>query len=246
MVVAVTVCSARPSKALSLLPLSTEMVIVMFWSLSSMSSSTPVTVTVWAVFQVTSVNVNVAGDTVASPVSPDTTANTTLEVGLVVSTTSNVSVEPASSTRVESPDSKTMNAAVSSSVVVAVTVWSARPSKALSLLSSSTAMVIVVSWSPSSTSSSTPVTVTVCGVSQVTSVNVNVAGDVPLTRASSVSEDVTVTTTSEVGLVVSTTSNVSVEPASVTRVEPPDCETVNAAVSSSAVVAVTALSVRPV
>ena len=57
------------------------MVTLVFWSPSSMSSSTPVTVTVCAVFQVPSVNVNVAGDTVASPVSPDTTVRTTSESG---------------------------------------------------------------------------------------------------------------------------------------------------------------------
>ena len=59
----------------------TERVTVDVWVPSTRSSSTPVTVMVWAVSQLVGVNVNVEGDAVASPVSADTTDNTTFEVG---------------------------------------------------------------------------------------------------------------------------------------------------------------------
>ena len=51
--------------------------IVVFILPSIILSSTPVTVTVCAVFQLPFVNVNVAGETAASPVSADTTVITT-------------------------------------------------------------------------------------------------------------------------------------------------------------------------
>ena len=57
------------------------MVIVVFWLPSIRLSFTPVTVTVCAEFQFPDVNVKVAGDTVASPVSPEVTEITTSEVG---------------------------------------------------------------------------------------------------------------------------------------------------------------------
>ncbi len=56
-------------------------------------------------------------------------------------------------------------------------------------------MVIVEVMVPSTRSSSAPVTVTVCAVSQLTGVKVTVAGTV----ASPVSSDVMVRTTSDVG-----------------------------------------------
>ncbi len=68
-------------------------------------------------------------------------------------------------------------------------------SKSSSELASSTAMVIVEVMVPSTRSSSAPVTVTVCAVSQLTGVKVTVAGTV----ASPVSSDVMVRTTSDVG-----------------------------------------------
>ena len=55
--------------------------------------------------------------------------------------------------------------------------------------------MIVEVMVPSTRSSSVPVTVTVCGVSQLTGVKVTLAGTV----ASPVSSDVIVRTTSEVG-----------------------------------------------
>ena len=105
------------------------------------------------------VNVNDDADTVASPVSPDVTLITTLESGSAVSTTVNVSVDPDSFTCVDPPDWVTVKP--HGSAVVAVTVWSDSESKLLSELASTTARVIVVSWEPSTVSSSTPVTVIV-------------------------------------------------------------------------------------
>ena len=212
---------------------------VVSWSPSSTESSTPVTVTCWVAFQLSVVNVNVAGDTVASPVSADDTVNTTLEVGWVSSTTVNVAIEPASVTVAVVPD-RVYPAVSSSDVVVAVTVWSARPSKALSLLSSSTAIVTVVSWSPSSTESSTPVTVTCWVAFQLPVVNVNVDAD---TVASSVSPEATDRTTLLDGSESSTTVNVLGEPPSVTDAVVVD--NVNPTASSSTFVTAMTWSGRP-
>ena len=89
-------------------------------------------------------------------------------------------------------------------------------------------------------SSSIPVTVTVCGVSQLLDVNVSVLADVPLTWASPVSDEVTVTTTllPGAGCMSRTTVNVSVLPdeASLTDVEPPEAAMVRPAAASTSVV----------
>ena len=58
-----------------------DRVIVVESSPSAAPSATPVTVTVWAEFQLPVVNVNDDADTVASPVSPDETLITTLPDG---------------------------------------------------------------------------------------------------------------------------------------------------------------------
>ena len=92
-------------------------------------------------------------------------------------------------------------------------------------------MVIVEVIVPSTRSSSTPVTVTVCGVSQLTGVKVTLAGTV----ASPVSSDVIVRTTSEVGWTSRTTVNMSVLPDSSTSVDPSVSSIVNPGVSSSVV-----------
>ena len=84
---------ASGSKASSLEPSTTLMVTVVSWSPSSTSSLTPVIVTYWDVDQFDDVNVNVAGDTVASPVSADDTENTTSEMGCVSRTTGTMDVE---------------------------------------------------------------------------------------------------------------------------------------------------------
>ena len=105
-------------------------VTVVAWGPSAAVSSTPVTVTVWAVFQFELVNVNWAGDTVASPVLADVTDMTTSEEGWVLSTTVKVSVPPDSVVDVEPSDSEIETPGESSSEVVIVTVWSATASNA--------------------------------------------------------------------------------------------------------------------
>ena len=69
------------SQLLSELPSTTARVIVESWEPSTVSSSTPVTVIVWAESQLPLVNVNDDADTVASPVSPDATLITTSDAG---------------------------------------------------------------------------------------------------------------------------------------------------------------------
>ena len=98
-------------------------------------------------------------------------------------------------------------------------------------MASTTASVIAEVMVPSTMSSSTPVTVTVCGVSQFIGVNVSV----PVVDTSVVSFGVTVMTTSEVGWASRTTVNVSVLPASVTSVAPSSSTMVKPATSSSVV-----------
>ena len=110
-----------------------------------------------------------------------------------------------------------VNPATSLSVVVAVTVWSATGSKLLSELPSLTLTVIVDEIVPSMMLSSTPVTVTVCGVFQLPLVKVNGV----FTVASPVSLEVTVRTTFDAGWAFRTTVNVSVVPVSATLVEHP-------------------------
>ena len=88
---------------------------------STRSSSTPVTVTVCAVSQLTGVKVTLAG-TVASPVSSDVIVRTTSEVGWTSRTTVNMSVLPDSSTSVAASVSSIVNPATSSSRVPTETV----------------------------------------------------------------------------------------------------------------------------
>ena len=80
-------------------------------------------------------------------------------------------------------------------------------------------------------SSLIPVTTTSWAVSQLALVNVSTRSDVPLTWASPVSPDDTLMTTLEAGWALRTTVNVSVEPASVTVVEPSEAATVIPAVA---------------
>ena len=91
---------------------------------------------------------------------------------------------------------------------------------------------------PSTRSSSAPVTVTVCGVSQFAGVKVSGL----LTVASPVSLETTVMTTSDAGWASKTTVNVSVVPDSSTSVDPPISTTVIPATSSSVVVTETVRS----
>ena len=85
-----------------------------------MASSTPVTVTVCAVFQLAGVNVSDAGATVPSVRSQELSPTVTSAVGWVLSTTVNVAVPPASV--VTSPATGfTVMPAVSLSVLVTAT-----------------------------------------------------------------------------------------------------------------------------
>ncbi|MCP4848931.1 MAG: hypothetical protein GY899_13405, partial [Verrucomicrobiaceae bacterium] len=211
-VVADRVWSARLSKALSELPSLTVTVSVVVWSPSMSASSMPVTVTVWAVSQFDAVNVRDAVDTVASPVSPEETSNTTSDVGWALRTTVNVSVVPVSETVVAPPDAATVKPGESSSAVVTATAWSPRASYVLSAVDESlTVTVTSVVWLPSDAESSIPVTVTVWAVSQFDEVNVRAAGE---TVASPVSADDRENTTLPVGSESRTTVNVSVVPVS--------------------------------
>ena len=192
-VVTATVLSARESKLLSLELSFTDNVRVVLCDPSISLSSTPVTVTVCVEFQLLLVKVRLEALSVASPISPEVTAITTSLEGCAVKTTVKVSVPPASVTDVLPPVSVTVKPAESLSVIVAVTVWSARESKLSSLEPSFTASVIVVLCDPSIPFSSTPVTVTVCAVFQLLLVKVKLEA---LTVASPVSPEVTVITTS--------------------------------------------------
>ena len=92
--------------------------------------------------------------------------------------------------------------------------------------------MIVDVTEPSTMSSSTPVTVTFCAVSQFADVNVSEL----VTVASPVSADEIERTTSVVGCAFNTTVKRSVDPASVTLVDPSVSAIVNPATSSSVVV----------
>ena len=111
-----------------------------------------------------------------------------------------------------------MNPAVSLSVVVTETVWSATPSKLSFEFASLTETVIVEVMLPSMRLSSAPVTVTVWAEFQFAGVKVSEL----VTVASPVSPEVIENTTSEVGPAFSTTVKVSVVPDSETLVDPPD------------------------
>ena len=152
------------------------------------------TVTVCGVSQFAEVKVSVPV-TVASPVSPEDMERTTSDVGPALSTTVKVSVVPDSSTLVDPSVSTMVNPATSSSVVVAETVWSLTESKLLSELPPLTPTVTVEVIVPSTRSSSAPVTVTVCGVSQFPEVKVKLL----VTVASPVSPEDMERTTSESG-----------------------------------------------
>ena len=109
-----------------------------------------------------------------------------------------------------------MNPATSSSVVDTETVWSLTAWKLASEIASMIETEMLEVIVPSMRLSSTPVTVTVCGVSQFAEVNVSD----PDIVASPVSLHVNAITTSDVGCASSTTVNVSVPPASVTSTDP--------------------------
>ena len=94
-------------------------VIVLVTLSSSMLSSTPVIVTFCALFQFDGVKVRVEAERLVS-LSLFVSEKTTFPVGSLLSVTTMASVLPLSATTVEPPDSVTVKAAVSSSVVLTV------------------------------------------------------------------------------------------------------------------------------
>ena len=97
-----------------------------------------------------------------------------------------------------------------------------------------TATVTLVVWLPSDAESSTPVTVTVCGVSQFDEVKVSAAGETVVSPVSALDSE---NTTLPVGSESRTTVNVAVVSFSDTAAVVPD--RVNPAVSSSTTVTLT-------
>ena len=106
----------------------------MTWSPSTTSSSSPVTVTSWALFQVSGVNVSSVTSVEASSEPARSTVMVTGEVGSVLSTTDTTSTEPASDTTVDPSLCETVTPAVSSSVVVTSTTRASMASYLLSAL----------------------------------------------------------------------------------------------------------------
>src|SRR5258706_360530 len=149
---------------------------------STIGSSTPVTVTVCATFQLAVVNVSEAGATVPSVRSLDDSPIVTFAVGWLFRTTVNVAAPPASV--VVSPDvGFTVIPATSLSVFVPDTSLAFNLFYAASVLDAG-AVTILYAIGPSAIGSSTPVTVTVCATFQLAVVNVTEAGaTVPSVRS---------------------------------------------------------------
>src|SRR5437667_94363 len=149
---------------------------------STAKSSTPVTVTVCAAFQLAGVNVTEAGATVPSVRSLDESPIVTFAVGWVRSTTVNVAVPP-DSVVVRPEVGATAIPAVSLSVFVTATSAACIPLYLPSVLVAA-ALTSEHATVPSTAKSSTPVTVTVCAVFQFPGVNVREAGaTVPSVRS---------------------------------------------------------------
>src|SRR5437762_8351730 len=160
------------------------------WSPSSISSFTPVTVTPCATFQFAGVNATDGTEIVPSPGLLLERPIVTFASGWLVSTSVKFAVPPASV--VTSPlVGETLIDAVSLSRFVSATSAGSRPLYFGSVLVAG-ALTALYALSPSSTASSTPVTVIVCGTFQSLFLNVSVvAGMVP----SDVLLDVTTTCT---------------------------------------------------
>ena len=148
-------------------------------------------------------------------------SRTTAEAGCASSTIENESVVPPSPTLEPGPVSVIVKPAPSSSVVVETTV-AERPVYPSSDNPSMTAISIVVVTSPSRIGSSTPVTVTTWGFSQLAFVKVTVSG---ATATSPASVLATLSNTSVSGSESSTMLNWSMVPVSETVVAPPDSAT---------------------
>src|SRR6478735_1697618 len=186
-------------------------------------SSTPVTVTCWATFQVVAVKESVAGATVPSVTVSLERAMLTGPSGWDLRTTVKVAVVPGVVAQVVGA---TVMPTLSSSTLTTDTVLVA---SAAYLASAPEALSdTVYDWLPSATFSSTPVTVTVCGVDQLLAVNVSEAG---ATVPSLVALLEAATVTLAVGCEPSATVNVTLVPASVVS-KSPGTATFSAALSS--------------
>src|SRR6187399_1540341 len=206
---------------------------------SSMASETPVTVIVCGVFQLALVKVTLAALTVPSVGSFEIKPIVTSAVGCEFSTIANVAVPPASV--VTRPvGGVTVMPAVSLSVLVTDTSLALSELYLPSLLAAG-AVIIEYVTSPSSRKSSTPATVTVCGIFQFAVVKVTLAGP---TVPSTVLLELSPIVTSVVGCEFNTTVKVAVPPASVV-VNPDVGVTVMPAVSLSVLVTETSLALSP-
>ena len=173
--------SATASKSSFELAGSTPIASGVDWGPSMMESSTPPTVTDWGESQLALVNVRDVGVVLTSPGSPGVRVTRTSLPGLAVSTTCRSSVEPLSLTSVSASEPwgvevTTEIPATSLSIVVTPTVSGASVPNAGCETTGSTVMVTELATSPSIRSSSTPVTVMVCGVAQSAGVNVSEVG----------------------------------------------------------------------
>src|SRR6185369_9318307 len=200
---------------------------------SSTRSSTPVTVTVCGTFQSAAVNVRFAAETLPSVVSLEATGMTTSTVGWLVRTTVKLAVPPASVVPRPATGVTVMPASSLSALVTATSAGSIVAKIGSAEAGAPTATLYAMS--PSSTASSAPVTMTVCGVFQSAAVNVRLVAE---TVPSVVSLEATGITTSAVGWLVRTTVKLAVPPASVVP-RPATGVTVMPASSLSALVTAT-------
>src|SRR3954471_7828885 len=106
-----------------------------------MASSTPVTVTVCAAFQLAGVNVSAAGETVPSVVSLEDSAMVTLAVGWALRATVKAAVPPASVV-VRPAVGVTVIPAVSLSVLTTATSGALRPLYAGSVLAAAAVTIV--------------------------------------------------------------------------------------------------------
>jgi len=174
-----------------------------------MKSSTGVTATAFGTFQFAGVKVTL-DVTVPSVVSVETNPMVTSAVGRVSRTIVNSLMPPAS--EVTSPVvGAIVKPAVSSSWLITATSSGVTAAYAPSVLVTGPTR-IVYPWSPSSTTSSTPVTVIVCGTFQLAGVNVTDPVD---TVPSAVLLDASAMVTLPSGSVSSTMLKVAVPPLSV-------------------------------
>ena len=179
------------------------------------------------------------GETVPSARFEELSEMVTLATGWLVSAMVNVAVPPASV--VTRPlTGVTVTPATSLSVVEIATSATAKLLYAGSVLA---AVPVTMEYAmvPSTTKSSTPVTVTVCAIFQFAAVNVSAAGK---TVPSVASLDESGIVTSAVGWLVRTTVNVAVPPISVV-VRPDVGVTVTPTVSLSVVETATSATAKP-